>query len=388
MKNKMIKIEEKNKCCGCYACSNICPKNAIEMIEDEKGFKYPKINENKCINCGLCEKVCPILKKNKISNTPKAYACINKNENIRKNSSSGGIFTLIAEEIINMGGVVFGAQFDNDFNVIHSYTNNKEELYKYRGSKYAQSIIGDNYKIVKSFLEEGKYVLFTGTPCQVEGLYAFLQKDYDNLYTGDIICHGIPSPKVWKKYKEELEKQNNSKIKTMNFRDKSDGWMNYCLNYEFENSNSYKELNSKSKYMQAFLKDLSIREACYDCKFKTKNRKSDITLADFWGIQNIKPEMNDNKGTSLVIVNSLKGEDLFERIKEKIKFIETDFEKSIKYNPSMTCSPKIPKNREKFFSDLDNYELNILIKKYLPKQKLKNKIYNFLRRIKRNVIGK
>ena len=179
------------------------------MIEDEKGFKYPKINENKCINCGICEKVCPILNKRERANAPKAYACINKDEDIRKNSSSGGIFTLIAEEIIDRGGAVFGAQFDNDFNVIHSYTNNKEELYKYRGSKYAQSIIGDNYKIVKSFLEEGKYVLFTGTPCQVEGLYAFLQKDYDNLYTGDIICHGIPSPKVWKKYKEELEKQNN-----------------------------------------------------------------------------------------------------------------------------------------------------------------------------------
>ena len=180
------------------------------MIEDEKGFKYPKINENKCINCGLCEKVCPILNKRKITNAPKAYACINKDEDIRKNSSSGGIFTLIAEEIIDRGGVVFGAQFDNDFNVIHSYTNNKNKIYKFRGSKYVQSIIGDNYKIVKSFLEEGKYVLFTGTPCQVEGLYAFLQKDYDNLYTGDIICHGVPSPKVWRKYLE-YRKTNDMK---------------------------------------------------------------------------------------------------------------------------------------------------------------------------------
>ena len=366
----MIKIEKKNECCGCHACFNICPKNAIEMIEDEKGFKYPKINENKCINCELCKKVCPILNKNKISNTPKAYSCINKNENIRMNSSSGGIFTLIAEEIIDKGGIVFGVQFDNDFNVIHSYTSDKEELYKFRGSKYVQSIIGDNYKIIKKFLEEGKYVLFTGTPCQVEGLYAFLQKDYDNLYTEDIICHGVPSPKVWKKHKEELEKQNNSKIKTMNFRDKSDGWLTYCLNYEFENSNSYKELNSKSNYMQAFLKNLSIREACYDCKFKTKNRKSDITLADFWGIQNIKPEMNDNKGTSLVIVNSSKGVALFEKIQEKIKFVETDFEESIKYNPSMTCSPQIPKNRERFFEDIETMNFDKLVNKYKPKENL------------------
>lgn len=172
----MIIIDDKAMCCGCSACFSVCPKNAITMLEDEKGFKYPKISKNKCINCGLCEKICPILNKREKLNKPKAYACINKDESIRKNSSSGGIFTLIAEEIVDMGGVVFGAQFDNDFNVIHSYTDNKEELYKFRGSKYVQSIIGDNYKNSKKFLEEGKYVLFTGTPCQVEGLHAFYRR--------------------------------------------------------------------------------------------------------------------------------------------------------------------------------------------------------------------
>lgn len=382
----MIIIDDKAMCCGCSACFSVCPKNAITMLEDEKGFKYPKISKNKCINCGLCEKICPILNKREKLNKPKAYACINKDESIRKNSSSGGIFTLIAEEIVDMGGVVFGAQFDNDFNVIHSYTDNKEELYKFRGSKYVQSIIGDNYKIVKKFLEEGKYVLFTGTPCQVEGLHAFLQKNYDKLYTQDIICHGVPSPKVWEKYKEELEKQNNSNIKTMNFRDKSDGWMSYCLNYEFKNGNSYKELNSKNKYMQAFLKDLSIRESCYDCKFKTKNRKSDITLADFWGIENINPEMNDNKGTSLVIVNSLRGNTIFNRIKGKMKFVETDFEKSIKDNPSMTSSVQIPKDRERFFQDLNTMEFYKLVNKYKPKENLIEKLVNISKVIIKKIL--
>lgn len=374
MKNNMIKIENKKDCCGCHACFNICPKNAIEMKEDEEGFRYPKVDENKCINCGLCEKVCPILNKRETDNVPKSYACINKDENIRKDSSSGGIFSLISEAMIDMGGVVFGAQFDNEFNVIHSYTDNKEELYKFRGSKYLQSIIGDSYKKVKSFLEEGKYVLFTGTPCQIEGLYAFLQKDYVKLYTQDIICHGVPSPKVWSKYKEKLEKDNNSAIKTMNFRDKSDGWTTYSLKHVFENNNSFKEINFKNNYMQAFLKDLSIRESCFNCNFKNKHRSSDITLADFWGIQNIMPEMYDNKGTSLVIVNSPKGTILFEKIKEKIKFVETDFEESIKYNPSMTYSPQIPKNRERFFKDLGTMEFDKLVNKYKPKESLLKKL--------------
>lgn len=366
----MIKIENKSECCGCTSCYSICPVQAIQMIEDGEGFRYPKVDKTKCINCGLCKKVCPILNKKEKKNEPKAYACINKNEEIRKNSSSGGIFSLIAETILDMGGVVFGAQFDSELNVVHSYTENKEELHRYRGSKYVQSIVGDSYKKVKEYLEKGKYVFFTGTPCQVEGLYVFLQKDYNKLYTQDIICHGVPSPKVWHKYKDALEKEHKSKIKTMNFRDKSNSWKSYCLNYEFENNDFYKEINLKSNYMIAFLKDLSIRESCYICKFKSKNRKSDITLADFWGIQNLNPDMDDDKGTSLVMVNSQKGITLFEKIKENIIYKETNFEEAIKYNPSMTCSPQIPESREFFFKDLDTMNFDELVDKYKPKENL------------------
>lgn len=192
----MIKIEDKSKCSGCHACYSICEKKAIIMKEDKKGFKYPSVNKEKCTNCNLCEKVCPILNNQTISNEPIAYACYNKNEKVRLESSSGGIFSLISAEILKKDGVVFGASFNNEFMIEHTCIESIEELYKFRGSKYVQSIIGDTYKKAKEFLKHGKYVLFTGTPCQIEGLLKYLGKDYDNLYTQDIICHGVPSPNV------------------------------------------------------------------------------------------------------------------------------------------------------------------------------------------------
>ena len=363
----MINIQNEKDCCGCHACYNICPKNAITMMKDKNGFKYPKTDNDKCINCGLCEKTCPMLKKNKINNKPKAFACINKKDEIRIESSSGGIFSLIAENILNQNGIVFGAMFDERFNVIHSYIEKTEDLYKLRGSKYVQSIIGDNYKKAKDFLENGNKVLFTGTPCQIEGLKLYLQKSYENLYTQDIICHGVPSPKVWETYNNIIKHKFNSKIKRMSFRNKENGWKKYSLKYEFYNDNSFSILNSESVYMKAFLKDLCLRSSCYNCNFKNIERNSDITLADFWGIQNILPEFDDDKGTSLVIINSEKGKEIFEEIKENIKYIETDINKAIKYNQSMLKSAKLPKNRKVFFENLEDMNFDELVKKYLPK---------------------
>ena len=282
----MIDIQEKNKCCGCHACYNKCPKNAIEMIEDEKGFKYPKINNEKCINCGLCDKVCPIINNPKIQNEPKAYACINKDEKIRMQSTSGGIFTLLATVIINKGGVVFGASFNNDFKVIHTYTETIEELEKFRGSKYLQSDINNSYKKAKDFLDNDRFVLFTGTPCQIEGFKSFLGKEYEKLYLQDIICHGVPSPKVWDEYKKYRENKAGAKLKGMSFRSKyGTTWGKYHVNMKFENDKNYDMFHNDDVYMKAFLNHLSLRESCTDCKFKKKNRLSDITLADFWGIQ-------------------------------------------------------------------------------------------------------
>ena len=376
----MIDIKEKDKCCGCYACYNICPKNAIEMKVDEKGFKYPFVNKDKCINCGLCEKVCPIINKTKIDNEPKAYACINNDDKVRSASSSGGIFTLLAENILSKSGVVFGAAFDENMIVKHFMVDRPEDLYKFRGSKYVQSQIGDTYKLAKKALEEGKYVLFTGTPCQIEGLKSYLMKDYDKLYTQDIICHGVPSPLVWEKYKNGIEGKENDKIINVNYRNKENSWKLFDISINLKNGKIIKERAHTNLYMEVFLKNVCLRDSCYKCTFKCINRKSDITLADFWGIQRVKPEFDDDKGTSLVIVNSKKGQDLFESIKDKIRYEETDIKEAIKYNPSMITSVSLPNTRENFFKDINNMDIESAIKKNLPKEKLNVKV-----KIKRSI---
>lgn len=378
----MIEIKQKSTCCGCQACYNKCPKNAIEMIEDEKGFKYPKINKEECINCGLCDKVCPIINNKKIENAPRAYACINKDEKIRMQSTSGGIFTLLAKAIINKGGVVFGASFNNEFGVYHTYSETIEGLEKFRGSKYLQSDIGNTYKKAKEFLDDGRYVLFTGTPCQIEGLINFLGKEYEKLYLQDIICHGVPSPKVWKEYKEYRENKANSNLKNISFRNKeAEGWNKYHVNMKFENNENYDSLHNNDAYIKAFLSHLSLRESCTDCKFKKKNRLSDITLADFWGIKNVKQEMNDEKGTSMVIVNSEKGQVLMNEIKDDMICKEVDFDLAIKGNPSFTKVSEKNVKSDQFFEELGRKDFEQLVNKYMPKVKISEKIKRKIKKI-------
>ena len=378
----MINIEQKSNCCGCQACYNICPKNAIEMIEDEKGFKYPRVDNEKCISCGLCVKTCPIINNKQISNTPKAYACVNKDENIRMQSTSGGVFTLLATSIINKGGVVFGACFDENFGVHHTYSETIEGLAKFRSSKYLQSDIGLSYKKAKEFLNEGRYVLFTGTPCQIEAFKSFLGKEYDKLYLQDIICHGVPSPLVWEKYKEYRENKANAKLSEMSFRSKKDeGWRKYHVNMKFDNNSYYNVNRDDDAYIKAFLKHLSLRESCTDCKFKKNNRLSDITLADFWGINHVALEMNDNKGISLVIVNSEKGQELMKDISEMMVCKEVDFENAISRNPSFNTSSKKNEKSDLFFRELDNTNFEELVKKYIPKESLLTKLKKKIKRM-------
>ena len=375
----MIEINTKTNCCGCHACYNSCPTHAIEMKEDEYGFKYPQIDKDKCINCGLCEKVCPILNKKTRANKPEAYAIINRDEHIRAKSSSGGIFTLIAEKIIEKGGVVFGASFDEEFMVKHIKVENKENLQRLRGSKYVQSDINDTFKDVKEILETGRKVLFTGTPCQINGLYTFLNKKYDSLYTQDIICHGVPSPKVWKKYLEYRKKKDSKEPIEINFRQKDNGWKAFQMLFKYDND-EYKINHSEDVYMKAFLKNLSLRDSCYNCGFKDKNRISDLTLADFWGINNVVENMNDDKGTSLVIINSEKGKELLESIDNRIIKKQVDFEEAIKYNYPMFRSVPMNKNRDKFFDNLNSVDFDKLVNKY-TKEKISKRIINKVKRI-------
>lgn len=369
----MIKIEKKMDCSGCHACYNVCPKNAINMLEDEKEFKYPVINKEQCINCNLCEKVCPIINKKHIVNSPKIYVCYNKDEKVREKSSSGGIFTLIAREILQRKGVVFGAAFNKDFSVSHMYIEDIEKLDMLRRSKYVQSSINDTYRQAKEFLEAGRFVLFTGTPCQIEGLLAYLGKQYDKLYTQDIVCHGVPSQKVWRKYLNYRAKIDNERPVGINFRDKKqEGWHRFSLSFKYKNF-EYAKNQTNDLFMKAFLRNICLRDSCYECSFRKEHRLSDITLADCWGINNINPSMDDNKGTSLILINSSKGEELYNNILEDIESYETTMEKAIESNPSIIQSPEINLNREKFFYDIDNMEFDKVVNKNIPQVSLLRK---------------
>lgn len=388
----MIKILDKSKCSGCHACLNICPKQCIDMQEDNEGFWYPQVDRDTCINCGLCEKVCPIINNKERVNDTEAYACINKDEKIRIKSSSGGIFTLLAESTINNDGVVFGAGFDEELNLVHSYTDNIEGLEKFRGSKYLQSRIGESYKKVKEFLEKDIKVLFSGTPCQISGLWSYLGKEYENLICIDIICHGVPSPKVFKLYRTELEKKYGSTTQRIAFRCKDYGWKLFSVLLSFNNNTEYRKDLNNDVYMKGFLQNLYLRPSCYDCKSKTLNKLSDITIADFWGIQNIKPELDDDKGISLVLINSNKGKKIFNKLYDKMIVKEVNYNEAIKYNISAVKSVDINPKSNKFFEKLDFYENNIskLITKYTKVSHIKRcyrKIRSVLSKTKRNIFS-
>ena len=347
----MIKITEKSKCTGCYACAAICPKACISMQSDEEGFWYPVIEEIKCINCGACEQACPVfsyLPSEKKEDDIIAYAVVHKDIAIRERSSSGGVFTAIASYVIEHGGVVFGAAFDEKFQVKHRYIETMEELEILRGSKYVQSCIGDTYKPAEVFLKEGRKVLFSGTPCQIEGLLTYLKRDYDNLLTQDIICHGVPSPMVWAQYISWQEKKSGSKITSVSFRNKKYGWKQFSMKIGYANSTEYVMPLTKDSYLQAFLKNLCLRPSCYACSFKKTNRKSDFTLADFWGINHILPDWKDDRGTSLVLVNSAKGQKVFRCIEDSIAVEKVDMSSAVQYNIALTHSVPLAPKREEF----------------------------------------
>lgn len=379
----MLKVDKK-KCNGCMACKSICPVSAITMVDDNEGFKYPSIDENICIECGLCNQACSLNKKKHNQLLNKVFICKNLDYDIRINSSSGGIFSILAKKIIESGGSVFGAKFNEQFQVQHVEVSSKDCLYMLRGSKYVQSDINDTYKQTKKILDKGKTVLFTGTPCQIGGLKSYLRKDYEKLYTQDFICHGVPSPKVWQNYLKYInDKENIGDIKRINFRNKENGWNKF--NIEIQGDNKYLSPYFEDEYMKAFLNNISLRKSCYNCLYKGKSIVSDLTLGDCWGINKIMPEFNDDKGTSVVIINSEKGKKLFNDIKHNIEFIDIAINEVIKYNSALIKSVKYEKNREKFLSELDSNNFAEALNKYLPKKSIKTIfIIKFKNIIKKN----
>ena len=364
----MIEIIEKSKCSGCKACYNICPNNCIDMIMDEEGFWYPKVDKTTCIQCDLCEKICPelnVYNNDRYFDRPIVLAAWNKDENKRRESSSGGIFTSIAEWIISNDGVVFGAGFDDAFNVIHKEIVSFEGLEDLRGSKYVQSDINETYRKAKYHLENNKSVLFTGTPCQVAGLHNYLGRDYANLYTCDLVCHGVPSPKVFDKYKKTLEQQHESNIQRIAFRHKKYGWKLFSVSLKFFNDTEYSKTLREDPYMLGFLRNYYLRPSCYTCTYARLPRTADITLGDYWGVANKYPELDDDKGTSLLLVNSERGKYILENCMETLSIHDGDLDYAIRHNPCIIKPVDEPEKRQKFFKDFNSKDFKYVIKKYM-----------------------
>lgn len=369
----MIDKVEKKSCTGCCSCIAFCPQKCIEVELDNGGFWYPVIKNSKCIGCDICESVCPAMGGvSKLYNI-KSYAAYNKDKEVRLKSSSGGIFYSLAVEILRHGGVVFGAVW-RDNKLCHAEVLSERELKGMCGSKYLQSYIGNTYVSAKQYLAEGKKVYFTGTPCQIAGLRRFLGKEYENLICQDIICHGVPSPKAFEVYKKDLEKRYGE-IKQIIFRDKKKGWRKYAVSIEFISGKKIFVSHNYDRFMRGYLDNIYLRESCYDCQYKGIERVGDITLGDFWGIESVVPEYDDDAGVSIVLVNSEKGNDLFRCVFDKLNITEVDVADAIKYNRSAVESASRNELREGFIADIDSESVMKRFCKISPLRKFLSQFY-------------
>ena len=366
-------------CVGCGACANTCPKNCLNMITDKNGFLHPEIQRDNCIICGDCEKVCPVINKNpKGKGSIQSYAVYSKNDTVRTSSSSGGLFYTVAKYIIENGGIVYGAAFNEKLYLRHKGVDSVEDLSLLQGSKYIQSDINLCFSEIKKHLITNRPVLFCGTPCQVEGLLCYLKKSYENLFTLDFICHGVPSPKVWQEYIKHQENVFSSKVYSTYFRDKSNGWLSFSSKLKFVNNTEYLEVHHKDAYMKVFLQNISLRKSCYSCKFKGMNRNSDITMGDLWGIKNILPHITDDKGVSVVFVQSEKGKYLLEQVKTCLWLQEISADLAIANNSAMVKSVYEHNFRDYFFQNLGKQDFERLVEDCLNPSyyvRLKRKLY-------------
>lgn len=413
----MIDIIDKKQCCGCGSCVQKCPKQCISLQEDSEGFLYPKVDKVECVDCGLCTKVCPLLNQSSKIKPLKVLAAKNTDEKERMDSTSGGVFLPLAKEIIAQGGVVFGAVYDECWEVHHVFAEKIEDVYPMMGSKYVQSRIENTYEEAENFLKQGREVMFVGTPCQIAGLRTFLRnKEYPNLLTVDFVCHGVPSTGVWRRYLAETYSGYNAKSKQsrlqaaagknsvlysslnatspigdIKFRDKTEsGWKKFrfvvlkksALKAD-KNSVLSSDIHYQNIYMKGFLTNIYLRPSCYDCKCKNGANHCDLSLADFWGINTVNPSFDDDKGVSLVLVFSEKGNSILERL--KLEVWNSDIETAKKFNPGM--GETIPDNpfRMRFYIMLNNGETvtDAIRKCYTPSfmGRCKSKLKKIIKRI-------
>lgn len=387
-------------CSSCGACANACARNAISMQLDVEGFYRPVIDAEKCVECGACERVCPwskeVLNPNGAGTNPQTVAAYAKDEAVRMQSSSGGIFTVLAESVLDCGGVVVGVAQVAPTRFGHVVVESKADLGKLRGSKYVQADAGLVYREVRDLLKSGRKVLFSGTPCQVAALYAVLGNAAGSadLFTVDIVCHGTPSVKVFEKYVAGLEKELSARVEQSHFRDKREGWrlfsMTSSLRRDSGDSFQYSKTLSEDHFMRVFLQNLCLNGSCADCHYGKLPRIADITLGDYWNIADVHSEMDDNKGTSVVLLNTTPGSMLFESIADKVVQCESKAEYAIAGNRCIVSSTKAHPKRAKFLADLDECTFDQLVKKYCPEPSPLKRAYTRVRgilgRIKRRML--
>ncbi len=371
-------FDEKGKCCGCTACMSICPRNAIHMEPDEEGFLYPHVNQDLCVNCGLCKTVCTFQNgydKTKSAKIPAAYAIKHKDENIRAHSRSGGMFTAISNYVLGLGGTVYGAGFGEHFKVEHKCAHTPKERDEFRGSKYVQSDLGGCFREIKEKLQNGERVLFSGTACQTAALRQYCGAPLRrNLYLVDIVCHGVPSPRIWQDFLALREKELHGKVTAVDFRDKEKfGWE---AHYESLTIRGKKQ--SSRLYTGIFYKDAILRPSCYNCIYTNKRRPSDITLADFWGHEKAAPGFHeDDKGCSLVLGNTHKGRAWILKVIDEVDYVDVT---GYKYRHINMHRPTTrPENRDEFWKDYFEHDFRYVAEKYThyryvpyPKRMLKN----------------
>ena len=375
MRNKHIEIISLKDCCGCSACSSICPKHCISLQADKFGLNYPQVELSQCIECGLCRKVCPVINSPSHTDEVESYAAINKNEVNRVESSSGGVFIELATQVISKNGVVFGAVFDKDWSVYHCHAETIQEVIPMMRSKYLQSDVRKTYIEAKNFLDSGKTVMYTGTPCQIAGLHNYLRKDYDNLLLVEVICHGVPAPAIWQSYLREKcseldtehitvsNDQRELPITEINFRSKRKSWKRYNFDLLIESpmaikkgSDStstmtcprlYSESFTDNEYMKAFLRNWSLRPSCYECKVKSGKSGADLTIGDFWGIKKTDIIEDDDKGVSCVICWTDKGRKWVNEC-SNLNLIETKYQTILQGNPSIEKSVSLTNEALRF----------------------------------------
>lgn len=356
--NLYLQKQNAADCCGCSACVQACPTACLSMRETEEGFLYPTVKTDKCINCGLCAKVCPMGHAPLQIEEQQCFAAIHNSAETLRASSSGGVFSALAKSVLAQGGAVFGAALGDDRVLRHTFVTDMADLPKLMGSKYIQSEMNDSFAQVRDLLQKGTLVLFVGTPCQVAGLRLYLQKEYENLYTVDLLCHGVPSDKMFQAYVDYLEKKHGGRLTDIRFRDKEKNGWSITLCYDIEKNGKTKRHYvpaGLSPYFFAFLRGKILRESCYRCPYTKTARTGDITLADFWGVEKVLPDLQTEKGCSAVLANTEKGKSLFNTVQSELAAVPATMEQVTVQNINFFTPCKRPEIRDTVYAQLDKY---------------------------------